>query len=99
MAGLLLHFECVSIGSLSHPAGGWPSHSISDSMILDSRELPSRARKQAVCRMGGTSAVSAQFPATVLRSTSDDLPPHISRFRRGAAGGRQATTQRRPRNL
>src|ERR1700687_139979 len=29
MAGLLLHFECVSIGSLSHPAGSRPSHSIS----------------------------------------------------------------------
>src|SRR2546421_3483575 len=29
MAGLLLHFECVSIGSLSHPAGDRPSHSIS----------------------------------------------------------------------
>jgi hypothetical protein len=30
MAGLLLHFECASIGSLSHPAGDRPSHSISE---------------------------------------------------------------------
>jgi hypothetical protein len=29
MAGLLLHLECVSIGSLSHPAGDRPSHPIS----------------------------------------------------------------------
>src|SRR5271168_5321262 len=29
MAGLLLHLECVSIGSVSHPAGGRPSHPIS----------------------------------------------------------------------
>jgi hypothetical protein len=28
--GLLLHFECVLLGSLPHPAGDWPSHSISD---------------------------------------------------------------------
>jgi len=29
MAGSPLHFECVSIGSLPHPAGSRPSHSIS----------------------------------------------------------------------
>src|SRR5205814_8487663 len=28
-----LHFECVSIGSLSHPAGDRPSHSISVSAL------------------------------------------------------------------
>jgi hypothetical protein len=35
-----LHFECVSIGSLSHPAGDRPSHSISVSARLDGRSLP-----------------------------------------------------------
>jgi hypothetical protein len=33
MAGLLLHFECVSIGTLTHPAGGQPSHSISVTVL------------------------------------------------------------------
>jgi hypothetical protein len=34
MAGLLLHFECVTIGSLTHPAGDRPSHSISVTAIV-----------------------------------------------------------------
>src|SRR5712664_1066568 len=33
MAGLLLHFECVLLGSLQHPAGGRPSHSISEVIL------------------------------------------------------------------
>src|SRR6266481_3954899 len=46
MAGLLLHFECVSIGSLSHPAGGRPSHTISESAISIISYLPSRDQRE-----------------------------------------------------
>src|SRR5882672_2442821 len=48
MAGLLLHFECVSIGSLSHPAGDRPSHSISARSCKHVVAFLSRARQQAV---------------------------------------------------
>src|SRR5260370_23452267 len=44
MAGLLLHFECVFLGSLSHPAGARPSHTISEVVAkispMESASLP-----------------------------------------------------------
>src|SRR5712671_6503991 len=49
MAGLLLHFECVSIGSLSHPAGGRPSHTISES-ALPSRDQRERSHTKSSSR-------------------------------------------------
>jgi hypothetical protein len=39
MAGFLLHFECLSIGSISHPAGGRPSHPISVASVRYGREV------------------------------------------------------------
>jgi deoxyribodipyrimidine photo-lyase len=65
-----LHFECVSIGSLSHPAGGRPSHSISVNTHQHAAVILSRAREQAVSgRFPGGSAAAHQRTKQFLRNS------------------------------